>query len=138
MSSRLDGFSTEMMIGLGETGELHQLHGGMAHIKVQPSAGHKKTTECHVVPCKIHYTGPANVSQYFSPEQRENGRVAYFRGRHLLAHDVNLSNGYHGKSQSNHLTLCCIRAKLAAKCSSSRSTLGLRRRTALNSKPSAK
>ncbi|KAH7711911.1 hypothetical protein AAVH_20755 [Aphelenchoides avenae] len=51
--------------------------------------------EIHSMPCRIDYTGPANVSNYFRPERHESGEEAVtFRGRLLNGTDVKLPEGY--------------------------------------------
>jgi hypothetical protein len=51
-------------------------------------------TVCHVVPCRIHYTGSAKVHKYFKP--REPSGIAYLRGRELRRHKIVLPEGYVG------------------------------------------
>lgn len=58
-------------------------------------ASKKPAGEIHLMPCRIDYTGPANVSNYFRPERSENGNLAAtFRGRLLNGTDVKLPEGY--------------------------------------------
>lgn len=72
----------------------------MPLIELRPQSNRSKVTkdtECHVMPCKIHYSGKAKVSQYFHPTRQDDKRVVYFRGRKLLGTNVNLPEGYSGK-----------------------------------------
>jgi hypothetical protein len=52
-----------------------------------PSPTPPSTTECHILPCSIDYTGKAPVSVYFQPTPFQEGlyQAAQFRGRGLLA-----------------------------------------------------
>lgn len=57
-----------------------------------------KPTACHVLPCKIAYSGPAKVQKYFTPKQSEDGpdQIAYFQGRRLVGSRINMPPGYTG------------------------------------------
>lgn len=55
-----------------------------------------KPTKCHVLPCKIAYTGQANVTEYFEPQKRKEKLEAYFHGRRLVGHEIDLPPGYTG------------------------------------------
>lgn len=71
----------------------------MAPIRISSSQGinDDQLTHCHIVPCKIHYSGPAKVSKYFNVKSHNGQPVSYFRGRKLLGQQINLDEKYIGK-----------------------------------------
>jgi hypothetical protein len=43
----------------------------------------------HILPCNIHYDGPAPISSYFRTEKQENGQYkSNFRGRELTGKEI--------------------------------------------------
>lgn len=52
----------------------------------------------NTLPCRIHYDGPVNASpRYWAPETAEVGKPeAYFRGRKLRGHEIDVPQGYRG------------------------------------------
>lgn len=53
--------------------------------------------ELHSVPCKLKYTGPAKISNYFNCTreiQNDQTLTASFRGKHLIGANVKLPDGY--------------------------------------------
>ncbi|KAK0712271.1 ribonuclease H2, subunit C [Apiosordaria backusii] len=63
------------------------------------SSSHKKTT-AHLLPCKIHHTGPVEPTQSFwdprTSESSSDTKEAYFRGRKLKGKPLALPEGYKG------------------------------------------
>ncbi|KAL8865245.1 MAG: hypothetical protein Q9174_006991, partial [Haloplaca sp. 1 TL-2023] len=52
----------------------------------------------HLLPCKIHHSGPINVSpQHWNPKTDKDGHLeSYFRGRKLKGREVKVPEGYRG------------------------------------------
>ncbi|EGV63501.1 hypothetical protein PSN45_004753 [Yamadazyma tenuis] len=56
--------------------------------------------KAHVVPCKIHYTGPAKTQDYFTPSKEvdssTNTHICYFRGCKFMGKpiDIETYSGY--------------------------------------------
>jgi hypothetical protein len=51
----------------------------------------RTSSDVHLLPCNIHYDGPAPVESYFHPKHGQNGElVANFRGRKLVGEVVDL------------------------------------------------
>lgn len=50
--------------------------------------------KANIVPCKIHYSGPADTNSYFSPTKDvEHGNpIAYFRGCKFIGKPVDISS----------------------------------------------
>lgn len=66
----------------------------------------KPPTQCHVMPCKIHYLGSAKVSKYFHITSGNGETVAYFRGRKLKGTKIALNEKYIGNRRiKSFLTL---------------------------------
>ncbi|CAD6198606.1 unnamed protein product [Caenorhabditis auriculariae] len=61
-----------------------------------PSNENGTPKELHSLPCKIDYTGPANVSGYFIRENSADGKEkeANFRGRGLQGVDYHFPDDY--------------------------------------------
>ncbi|CAH1397571.1 unnamed protein product [Nezara viridula] len=71
----------------------------------------------HSLPCKIHFNGEANISDFFIPasenENQEELDVS-FRGYPLCGVKVKVPDGYNGfilqeKSENTSKKLCCVR-----------------------------
>ncbi|KAJ3020959.1 Ribonuclease H2 subunit C [Thoreauomyces humboldtii] len=74
------------------------------HIHVAPprdNDANLPTPSLHLLPCKIHHTGPARVSSFFVPSSssscEDNAKLtASFRGRGLQGVKVSVPDGYEG------------------------------------------
>nr|CAG4641342.1 EOG090X0IC1 [Eulimnadia texana] len=78
------------------------------HVKIDEelvSKTSKNTGEVHLMPCKIHHDGPANVSTYFTPyisekspsdESSDKVLQASFRGRLLLGQQIEIPENFTG------------------------------------------
>lgn len=57
-------------------------------------------TQVHVLPCRIHHDGTADVSDYFVIEEKQvHGSVktvSTFRGRRMFGKRLEFPAGYHG------------------------------------------
>lgn len=47
----------------------------------------------HIVPCQIHYSGPAKTQEYFTPSKAQQGsnNVAFFRGCKFVGRRLDIS-----------------------------------------------
>ncbi|KAF2226730.1 ribonuclease H2, subunit C [Elsinoe ampelina] len=70
----------------------------MSNTLVVDSAKAQQKVQPNLLPCKISYNGPVNVSsRYWNSEVETDGsKTAYFRGRKLQGRDVVLPDGYSG------------------------------------------
>ncbi|EFW99203.1 ribonuclease h2, subunit c [Grosmannia clavigera kw1407] len=51
----------------------------------------------HLLPCRIHHTGPVGATDLFwAPKTEGTKHTAYFRGRKLCGHAVHVPEGYRG------------------------------------------
>ncbi|EOO03832.1 putative dna replication licensing factor mcm6 protein [Phaeoacremonium minimum UCRPA7] len=56
----------------------------------------QKTTP-HLLPCRIHHSGPVEpIQTYWAPQEQDGQKTAYFRGRKLHGKTVRLPEGYRG------------------------------------------
>jgi hypothetical protein len=66
----------------------------LPHMEPETNKGH---SEVHLLPCNIHYDGPAPVESYFHPKQSSSAELtANFRGRRLVGEIVELPSNIEG------------------------------------------
>ena len=60
--------------------------------------------EIHSLPCRIEYTGKANVDKFFNAERIKDGE-ATFRGRKLSSQKIRVPKGYTGRVNHQNFTV---------------------------------